>query len=86
MWFAPIMLFLCMFGPYFMFQGLISAQMQRRQEAHRFNSTYIGTEHLLLGVLLTGSGEATIALFQQGITVDDVRNQIVRIGAISRHL
>ena len=55
-------------------------------EAHRFNSACIRTEHLLLGVLLTGSGDGTIKLFQHGVTVDEVRKQVSRFShPHSRH-
>ena len=49
------------------------------QEAHRFKSPCIRTEHLFLGVLLTGTGDGTITLFQHGVTVDAVRNQTMRL-------
>ena len=54
------------------------------QEANRFDSDHIGTEHLLLGVLLTGSGEGTIALFQRGVTVDEVRKHVLRLRSVAR--
>ena len=49
------------------------------QEAHRFKSPCIRTEHLFLGVLLTGTGVGTITLFQHGVTVEAVRNQTMRL-------
>ncbi|MCW3059553.1 MAG: ATPase domain protein [Capsulimonas sp.] len=53
-------------------------------EARRFGSDYVGTEHLLLGVLLTGAGEAAVTLFQQGVTIDEVRKHILSFRAVSR--
>jgi len=46
-------------------------------EAHRFNKTFVGTEHLLLGLLLTGTGPAASALFAAGMTVDAVRCEVM---------
>ncbi len=46
-------------------------------EAHRFGKTFIGTEHLLLGLLLVGTGPAASALFQSGLTVDALRREII---------
>ena len=45
-------------------------------EAHRFSKTFVGTEHLLLGLLLTGTGPAASALFSAGLTVDDIRREL----------
>ncbi len=46
-------------------------------EAHRFSKTFVGTEHLLLGLLLTGTGPAASALFSSGMTVDAVRREVM---------
>ena len=46
-------------------------------EAHRFSKTFVGTEHLLLGLLLTGTGSAASALFASGMTVDAVRREVL---------
>lgn len=48
------------------------------QEAHRFDKTCIGTEHLLLGLVLKGSGIAAAVLFGQGVTVDGIRAEILK--------
>ena len=45
-------------------------------EAHRFSKTFIGTEHLLLGLLLAGTGPAASALFQSGLSVDTLRSEL----------
>ena len=50
------------------------------QEAHRFDRTSIGTEHLLLGLLLVGRGTATYVLFQEGATVEQIRSEIMKQG------
>ena len=49
-------------------------------EAHRFSKTFIGTEHLLLGLLLTGTGPAASALFSSGMTVDAIRHEVMASG------
>ena len=38
--------------------------------AEYFGHTYVGSEHLLLGLLKTGSGVACAVLNNKGITVD----------------
>lgn len=48
------------------------------QEAHRFDRACIGTEHLLLGLVLMGKGEAAAVLFAEGVTVDGIRAEIIR--------
>ena len=48
------------------------------QEAHRFDKAVIGTEHLLLGLVLVGKGKAASVLFGEGITVDGIRDQIIK--------
>ena len=49
-------------------------------EAHRFSKTFVGTEHLLLGLLLTGTGPAASALFSSGMTVDGIRREVIASG------
>jgi len=48
-------------------------------EARHFNSSYIGTEHLLLGLLREGEGTACGVLESFGITVERVRNEATRV-------
>lgn len=45
-------------------------------EAHRFGKTFVGTEHLLLGLLLIGTGPAASVLFRSGLTVDALRREL----------
>jgi ATP-dependent Clp protease ATP-binding subunit ClpC len=49
------------------------------QEAQRFNHEYIGTEHLLLGLVKEGSGVAGIALKNLGIDLEKVRSEVEKI-------
>jgi len=48
------------------------------QEARRFDSACIGTEHLLIGLVLKGTGPAAHALFGQGVTADRVRQELLQ--------
>lgn len=48
-------------------------------EARDMKHQYVGTEHLLLGLLGEGEGLAARTLGEMGVRVDDVRVQIVRI-------
>jgi len=47
-----------------------------QQEARRLNHDYIGTEHILLGLLHEGENVAAKALQAVGITLDAVRQQV----------
>ena len=48
------------------------------REAHRFNHSYIGTEHLLLGLCALGEGLAVQVLEDMGVTLEDVRLGVER--------
>ncbi len=50
-----------------------------REEARMLNQNYIGTEHLLLGLILEGEGVAAKALENLEISLDDVRLQVEKI-------
>jgi ATP-dependent Clp protease ATP-binding subunit ClpC len=50
-----------------------------QEEARLLNHNYIGTEHLLLGILAIGEGTALRALDEMGITLDIVRQQVEQI-------
>ena len=47
-----------------------------RQEAIRLHHDYIGTEHLLLGLLKEGEGVAAIVLTNLGLNLDDLRRAV----------
>ena len=47
-----------------------------RREADRFNHHYIGTEHLLLGLLKLGKGVAVTILENLGVELNAVRQQV----------
>jgi ATP-dependent Clp protease ATP-binding subunit ClpC len=48
-----------------------------QEEAKGLNHSYIGTEHLLLGLLHEGQGVAAQALGSLGVMLDAVRDQVV---------
>ena len=48
-----------------------------QEEAQRFNHSYIGTEHILLGLLREGEGVAARVLKSLDIDVDRCRNEIL---------
>ncbi|MDR1808630.1 MAG: ATP-dependent Clp protease ATP-binding subunit [Propionibacteriaceae bacterium] len=50
-----------------------------QDEARMLNHNYIGTEHVLLGLIHEGEGIAAKALEQLGLTLDRVREQIEEI-------
>jgi ATP-dependent Clp protease ATP-binding subunit ClpC len=52
--------------------------MHAQEEARRFNHNYIGTEHLLLGLLVDPEAMAAQALSDCAIDIDKVRNEIDR--------
>jgi ATP-dependent Clp protease ATP-binding subunit ClpC len=56
--------------------GARRAVIMAQDEARRLNHSYIGTEHLLLGLLREGQGVAATALNGLGVSLDGVRQQI----------
>jgi ATP-dependent Clp protease ATP-binding subunit ClpC len=52
---------------------------QAREEARRLDHGYIGTEHILLGLLREGEGVGARALESLGISLDAVRQQVEEI-------
>ena len=64
--------------------GNFTARAQRAvqlaaREADRFNHPYIGTEHLLLGLVALGEGVAVEVLEELGVALDDVRIAVERM-------
>lgn len=49
------------------------------QEARDLNHSYVGTEHLLLGVMREERGIAAQILAGTGITVEGVRDEVIRV-------
>ena len=50
-----------------------------QEEARLLNHNYIGTEHILLGLIHEGEGVAAKALESLGISLEAVRNQVEEI-------
>ena len=50
-----------------------------QDEARMLNHDYIGTEHILLGLIHEGNGVAAKALESLGISLDAVRQQVLEI-------
>jgi ATP-dependent Clp protease ATP-binding subunit ClpC len=47
-----------------------------RKEADRFNHNYVGTEHLLLGIIKLGHGVAVAVLTKMGLDLETVRMEV----------
>ena len=54
-----------------------------QEEAQRFNHSYIGTEHILIGILREGDGVASGVLENLGASLEDVRIESEKILSIS---
>ncbi|MGJ8644191.1 MAG: ATP-dependent Clp protease ATP-binding subunit [Luteolibacter sp.] len=53
-----------------------------RKEADRFNHAYVGTEHLLLGLIKLGQGVAVNVLERMGLELETVRQEVEKeVGA-----
>jgi ATP-dependent Clp protease ATP-binding subunit ClpC len=50
-----------------------------RQEAQRFNHEYLGTEHILLGLVQEGSGVAANVLRQMSIDLSKIRSEVEKL-------
>jgi ATP-dependent Clp protease ATP-binding subunit ClpC len=56
-----------------------------QQEARALNHNYIGTEHILLGLIREGQGIAARALESLGIGLDGVRQRVEEMIGQGRH-
>ncbi len=50
-----------------------------REEALRLGHDYIGTEHLILGMIREGEGVAVAVLKKLGVSLDQLRNEIEKV-------
>ena len=50
-----------------------------QEEARKLNHNYIGTEHILLGLIKEGEGHAAKALEDLNISIENVRTEVVEI-------
>lgn len=53
--------------------------MYSKEEANRLQNSYIGPEHLLLGLIREGEGKAIEILFNLQINLQDIKNQLEAI-------
>jgi ATP-dependent Clp protease ATP-binding subunit ClpC len=51
------------------------------EDARRQGSSHVGTEHLLLAILMEGDGVGAQVLAERGVTVDKVRAEVDRLQA-----
>src|SRR5215470_15565619 len=47
-----------------------------RREADRFHHNFVGTEHLLLGLIALGQGTAVTVLQHMGLDLETVRDEV----------
>ena len=60
-----------------MFSDRVKRVMQlAREEAARLGHNYIGTEHLLLGIIREGKGSATTVLLNLGLNLESIKQSI----------
>lgn len=50
-----------------------------KEEARRFNHDYIGTEHILLGLIREGEGVAAAVLQKMGLSLENIRLEIEKL-------
>ncbi|MCX5705071.1 MAG: AAA family ATPase, partial [Candidatus Omnitrophica bacterium] len=50
-----------------------------KEEARRFNHDYIGTEHILLGLIREGEGVAAAVLQKMGVSLENIRIEIEKL-------
>ena len=50
-----------------------------KEEARRFNHDYIGTEHILLGLVREGEGVAAAVLQKMGVSLENIRLEIEKL-------
>ena len=58
--------------------------VRAQEEARLLRHNYIGTEHLLLGLLANGEGTAARALNDLGVTLDGARQKVVDIVGVGQ--
>jgi ATP-dependent Clp protease ATP-binding subunit ClpA len=66
-------------GPIGLGPGARAALNMARAEAARLHHDYVGTEHLLLGLLRDGQGPAFVVLNGAGVTLGRARTHVTRI-------
>ena len=66
---------MAMFGRYT--EKAQKAILLSQEEAKGLKHNYVGTEHLLLGLIAEGEGVAAKALNQYGVTIEKARNEVI---------
>src|ERR1700684_589814 len=57
-----------------------------RKEADRMNHNFVGTEHLLLGLIMLGQGVAVNVLGKLGLDLETVRKEVEKqVGTCPEH-
>jgi len=70
----------------YMFTDRVRMVLQKaREEAARLNHEYVGTEHLLLGLISEGKGVAVTVLTNLGVDLKDVRQKIEEIVKVGKN-
>ena len=59
--------------------------VEAQEEARTLNHSYMGTEHILLGLIHEGNGTGAKALESLGISLDTVRQQVQEIIGQGQH-
>ncbi|MEQ2007375.1 MAG: Clp protease N-terminal domain-containing protein [Limisphaerales bacterium] len=77
-WFGPAHTFEAGFGSFTPRACQVLALA--RKEADRLHHNYVGTEHLLLGLLRLGSGVAVNVLQQSGLGLESLRGEVEKLG------
>ncbi len=49
-----------------------------QEEAKNLRHNYVGTEHLLLGLVAEGEGVAAIALNNMGVDLEKIRKEVIK--------
>ena len=53
--------------------------VRAQEEARRLNHNYIGTEHILLGLIREGDGVAAQVLVKLGADLNQMRQQVIQL-------
>ncbi|NLC04044.1 MAG: ATP-dependent Clp protease ATP-binding subunit ClpC, partial [Tissierellia bacterium] len=49
-----------------------------QEEAKALKHNYVGTEHVLLGIVAEGEGVGALALKEHGVTLEKTRNEVIK--------
>ncbi|NMA49606.1 MAG: ATP-dependent Clp protease ATP-binding subunit [Tissierellia bacterium] len=60
-------------------EGAQKSILLSQEEAKKFNHNYVGTEHMLLGLIAEGQGIAATTLKEFGVTLENIRKQVYEL-------